>query len=91
VAVLNDEKRPKGTTEGRDLGDEYLIYDRRSDQVHVLNGTARDILLLCDGSRTAEQVAEALVQEYGVDQATARSDVDSTIRALSDLGALSWI
>ena len=83
--------RPSESFTSRDLGDEYLIYDRRNDQVHVLNGTARDILLLCDGSRSAGEVAAALVDKYGVDQSTARRDVERTIRELSELGAVDWV
>lgn len=86
----NDERRPKGRAEGRDLGDEYLLYDSSKDQVHVLNGSAREIFLLCDGSRTSGQIASALVAKYGIDGATARTDTERTLRELSDLGALEW-
>jgi PqqD family protein of HPr-rel-A system len=90
MPVSSKDKRPKGNAKGQDLGDEYLIYDSSSDDVHVLKGTARDIFLLCDGSHTAEQIASALVEEYEVDRTTARRDTERTLRELSDLGALDW-
>jgi hypothetical protein len=86
----NESRRPKGKGEGRDGGDEYFIYDRSKDEVHVLNATARDIYLFCDGSRTPEQVAAAMAEKYGVDEATARRDTEVTLRELSELGVLDW-
>ena len=51
---------PAPDVKGTDLGDEYLFYDRDNDRVHVLNATAREIFLLCDGSRTADEIAAEL-------------------------------
>ena len=34
--------KPAAQVDGRDLGDEYLFYDRDGDRVHVLNETARE-------------------------------------------------
>jgi len=90
MTVSSQSCRPKGKVEGRDLGDEYLIYDRPTDQVHVLNGTAREIYLLCDGTRTVEQVVEALVEKYGVDESTASGDTERTLEELIELGVLAW-
>ena len=82
--------RPATATQGsRDLGDEYLFYDREGDQVHVLNGSAREIFLLCDGSRTVEEIAEAFSKEYEADAGAARQDAGRIIRELADLGLLS--
>lgn len=83
-------RKPVAMAHGRDLGDEYLIYDRPNDRVHVLNATAREILLLCDGGRTTDQIVAAVVEKYGVDEEIARHDTEQTLRELSDLGALSW-
>jgi PqqD family protein of HPr-rel-A system len=85
-----ENRRPKGKGEGRDGGDQYFLYDRSNEEVHVLNATAREIYLLCDGSRTPQQVAAALAEKYGVDEATARRDTELTLRELSELGALDW-
>jgi len=90
MPVSNESKCPKGKAEGRDLDDEYLIYDRPNDRVHVLNGTARDIFLLCDGKNTAAQIVAKLVEKYGVDETTALEDTERTLGELADLGVLDW-
>jgi len=81
--------RPVSAAQGsRDLGDEYLFYDRNRDQVHVLNGSAREIFLLCDGIRTVAEVAEAFSKQCGADETVARRDAERIIRELADLGLL---
>jgi len=78
-----------GKMEGKDLGDEYMIYDVEGDAVHILNGTARELYLLCDGHHSVDDLAQSLVDRYGVDEPTARSDVDKIIERLVDLGVIS--
>lgn len=82
---------PMGGLTGRDLGDEYLFYDHECDRVHVLNGTAREIFLLCDGSRSEEELVHRLVERFHVDETTARRDVSETVRRLIDLKVLQLI
>jgi PqqD family protein of HPr-rel-A system len=74
---------------GQDLGDEYLFYDRDSDQVHVLNGTAREIFLLCDGARSDEEIARTFAERYDVEAETARADALRTLDELVRLGLLT--
>ena len=81
--------KPVATADGRDLGDEYLFYDRGHDRVHVLNSTAREIFLLCDGKRTAAEVAAAFGKKHELEQEAARRDAAEVIRELSELGVLS--
>ena len=80
--------RPSGKTKGTDLGDEYLFYDRDGDRVHVLNGTAREIFLLCDGSRTEDEIAQAFAEKFEIDAETAQKDARETMRQLHELGLL---
>ena len=82
--------RPVAKAEGRDLGDEYLFYDREGDRVHVLNETAREVFLLCDGSRTEDEVASAFAEKHQTDQATARNDAAALLRDLSELGLIVY-
>jgi PqqD family protein of HPr-rel-A system len=70
----------------RDLGDELLAYDRANGRVHVLNATAREIHLLCDGSHTVEQIAGMLVEIYGIELDTALRDLTATIERFVELG-----
>lgn len=74
---------------GKDLGDEYVFYDAAGDSVHVLNATARSVYLLCDGTRSIEEVARTIAGEYDVDEETALRDVKDTVARLVELGILS--
>jgi PqqD family protein of HPr-rel-A system len=80
--------KPTGAFEGTDLGDEYLFYDRENDRVHVLNTTAREIFLLCDGKRSEEEIAGNLAETYDLDSETATRDTRQTLERLYELGVL---
>lgn len=82
--------KPTGTFEGFDSGDEYLFYDRENDQVHVLNSTAREIFLLCDGRRNEDDIAGSLAETYDLEPATAVTDTRQTLQRLYDLGVLGY-
>ena len=82
--------RPSESLPCTDLGDEYLFYDREQDQVHVLNGTAREIFLLCDGNRSEEEIAREIAERYRVDVEIALRDARGTIDRLVGLGLLEW-
>lgn len=87
---MGGNKTPQGKVAGRDLGDEYLIYDRAADKVHVLNATAREIYLLCDGEHSAEAIAEAMRIKFEIDAELAARDTDQTLQELDALGVLEW-
>jgi hypothetical protein len=44
--------------------DGLIIYVPTTDRVHYLNATASVVLELCDGSRTAEEIAEGVRQLF---------------------------
>ena len=71
-----------------DLGDELLAYDRELGQVHVLNRTAREIYSLCDGTRTAEEMAGVIARQYDVDAETSLRDLLATLERLVQLGLI---
>lgn len=81
-------RREASGISGRDLGDEYLFYDQGSDRVHILNGTARSILMLCDGKRTVKEIAAAIATEYSVEEKTALQDAAEAIEQLVELGLI---
>jgi pyrroloquinoline quinone biosynthesis protein D len=81
--------RPAPGTIGRDSGDECLFRDADGERIHVLNQTAREIYLLCDGSRSSEEIASELALRYTVDTGTARADVDEMVAQLVGLGILA--
>lgn len=70
----------------RDLGDEYLLYDRESGQIHILNPTARTILKLCDGTRSVAQVARGVAEHYSIDLERATADVEELLDELGEKG-----
>lgn len=88
--MLSSDVRPRrlDTLRAKDLGDEFMFYDAAGDAVHVLNGTAREVYLLCDGRRRIEDIVRAVVERYEVDEATARGDVGEVIERLLGLGVL---
>ena len=73
----------------KDLGAELLLYDTAGDQIHVLNGTAREICLRCDGSHSVEDLVQAVVSGFEVEESTARNDVEETLDRLTQLGAIT--
>ena len=89
--MVSDDARPRrtGTYLEKDLSGEYLFYDHGGDRVHVLNGTAREIYLLCDGTRTVGAIAASLRERFVVDETTARRDAVSAIAALVEKGLLA--
>jgi PqqD family protein of HPr-rel-A system len=89
MSVVSEERKPRGTARGKDLGDEYLVYADASDEVHVLNSTAREIYLMCDGSRTEAEIAAALAEKYDLDADRARRDTGATLARLAELGLLA--
>ena len=87
--TLATRPRRLNTVEGKDLGDEYLFYDASGEQVHVLNGLAREIYLLCDGDHSVADLVKDIVDRYDVDEAVARRDVDDLLQKLIELKLLS--
>ena len=60
-------------------GDPILLYP---EGVLVLNSTAHDILLLCDGTANGHEILAALSAQFEVDEPTLRTDV---VECLTDL------
>ena len=89
--MLPDHARPRPTRthHEKDLSGEYLFCDHGGAQVHVLNGTAREIYLLCDGSRTLDAIARSIAETYAVGEATSRTDVSAVISELVERGLLA--
>jgi len=81
--------KPVAVARGRDLGDEYLFYDRDHDRIHVLNETAREIFLLCDGRHTEEEIVAILAERFEVDEDSARLDARALLGSLVELGLVS--
>lgn len=81
--------RPTPHFKATDLGDEYMFYDRDGERVHVLNSSAREIYLLCDGSRTMDEVARAFAERYPSAGDEALRDAQEMLLELLQLGLIA--
>lgn len=69
---------------------EAVIITPAENTVRMLNAVGSRIWELADGTRTAEQIANALTQEFDVELAQARSSVTAFIDELAAKGLLAW-
>ena len=65
------------------VGDESLVLDVESGQIHQLNATASWILEQCDGENSIESIAKDFAENFSLDSETALSDVTAVIEQLS--------
>lgn len=72
----------------RDLGNEIVIHDATTGTVHVLNETAREVFLACDGTRDRRQLAALLADLYSIAAEEAVRDVDDVLDRLLEIGAV---
>ena len=89
MTVLAGRPRQRGELRGKDLGGEYMFYDENSDRHHLLNMTAREVFLLCDGTRTSDDIIREMMERFEVDEATLRRDVPEVIEKLLKLNLLA--
>ena len=85
-------ERPLRRSEGiecQQLGDELMALDSQADRVHVLNGTMAAIWELCDGRRSAEEIAQALSASF--DCSEFPELLAKTRDALQELAALGLV
>ena len=64
------------------VGEESLVLDMESGQIHQLNITAAWILAQCDGEKPIEAIATDFAERFSVDPETATSDVSTTLEQL---------
>ncbi len=88
----HEEGRPRRSDShrGKDLGDEYLFYDSAGERVHMLNGTARAVYLLCDGTLSRKELAKRYTAMYDLDEAAGRRDVDDVLERLAKLDLIRF-
>ena len=70
------------------VGDESLVLDLRSEQIHQLNATATWILGQCNGQNSIDAIAADFAANFSVDPDTAARDVTATIEQLGQIGVL---
>ena len=77
-------RRPRARTDLRsqEMGTELLLYDPKSDQVHILNETAMQVWEMCDGQHEEPEIAAELGRRYAdIDAAVLEQD---TARLIED-------
>lgn len=92
VGIINDEKRVGPPVEQileTEIDGEISLYNPKNEQVTVLNGTASDVWLLCDGEHTAGEIKTLLASSYALEPEEIADDVDRTIAMLEDSGLLA--
>lgn len=74
---------PHRQVAGRVIDDEAVLVLSETGDVQVLNETGARIWELADGTRTVDQIARAIADEYAVDFAQAAPDVLAFVQRLA--------
>jgi hypothetical protein len=69
------------------LGDETLIYDLESDELHHLNPTAAAVFVRCDGQTTSAELASGVAQRLG--EPVSAEAVREAVEQLAERGLLT--
>ena len=73
----------------QEIDGELVILDLNRSVYLTTNGSGTVLAKLLVEERTADELAAALVQTYSIDTDTARRDVESFIKTLTDKGLLA--
>ncbi len=68
---------------------EISLYNPTNEQVTILNGTASDVWLLCDGQHTPDEIVSLLARSYQVDEDEIKDEVADAIEEFQEAGLLS--
>jgi hypothetical protein len=72
----------------RQVGQELLLLDTASNQIHQLNQTASFIWQKCDEGRSSEEMARLLATAYEISYSVAVTDVVQTLERLRELNLI---
>jgi Coenzyme PQQ synthesis protein D (PqqD) len=70
------------------VGDESLVLDLDSGQIHQLNATAAWILTRCNGENSIETIVRDFAEQFALDDEIAATDVAGTIDQLTQLNVI---
>jgi len=73
----------------QDVGDEVLVLNRATNELHHLNGTASWIFRRCDGNSTVQSIIADLVASFAVESSVAESDVMVVLEQLRLRGLIA--
>lgn len=71
-----------------EIGDEVSLYDPKTEQVTVLNGTASDIWRLADGEHDVDEIVRLLAASYQVSPESIAREVSATVDRFIEAGLL---
>jgi PqqD family protein of HPr-rel-A system len=71
------------------IGDEAVLYDRRSGRAHLVNGAAARLWDLCEGSPELDELAQAFGAVHALPAAAVRDDVAATVADFRARGLLA--
>ena|GEM_PF-5739846 len=70
----------------KEIGEgEAIVYNYGRGEVHRINATALDVLKMCDGRHTVDEIAMRLAEIYDVDLDLAKEDVRGLIDRFEEL------
>ena len=75
----------------RQLADEWVLFDSRTDKIHVLNLTAARVWLECDGTKTLEAIAAEVRDDFESPPPAdvVAADVRAALEQLSNQGLVA--
>jgi len=86
--VAAEHPAPADGLDVHEVEDGFVVFDGATDRVHYLNPTATVVFSLCDGTRTAAQIAELVQSAWELD-APPLDDVVACVAQLRDEGVLT--
>lgn len=77
-------------TASRVFGDDAVVITPAENTVRMLNPVGSRIWQLADGSRTIDEIAAVLTEEFDVDHAEAEASTERFVAELVELELLTW-
>ncbi|MFN8639079.1 MAG: PqqD family protein [Dehalococcoidia bacterium] len=74
---------------GRAVGDEMVLLDLRSGTYFTLSTVASTVWSSLEGGHGLDEVVAAVVEEFEIDEATARADVLEFLAAAAESGLVA--
>jgi len=87
-APMNTKPKRKENLVLEEIDDELLVADFSDSQLHVLNPTAAAVWEMCDGQRTAEEIADLLAEHFGLSPEQVRQDIAKIIGEFREKGLI---
>lgn len=79
------------STASRVFGQDAVIISPAENTVRMLNPTGSRIWELADGTRTVDEIAAVLAQEFDVTPEQARASVQEFVAVLAEKRLLAWV